>query len=167
MGIILPYRHGFLTKRLRAYLKKDRKTIALTQKAVYDHHLRETVKQSLKDVVFILEKLDKKQFDQVSNSVREDMVRLLSIFAMKSVDRSHLKHPYGRIEAYRLGVATDLLLKGEHPMSLLCDIAQDALDNACGKGVVYAQFLTKRGYLDYEDYIQKRTDMIQFKTATG
>jgi len=32
---------------------------------------------------------------------------------------------------------------------------------------MYALFLTKRGYLDYEDYIQKRTDMIQFKTATG
>lgn len=124
--------------------------------AVYDYHIREILKYALKDVCFVMENMSKEQFDKISNSVRGDIVKLLSIFAKMRVDRSYLKHPYGRIKAYHLRAYTDLILKGEYAPSVLFDLAQESLDDICGKDIMYLCLMSKKAYLDYENYIKSK-----------
>ena len=102
----MPYRHGFLTKRLRRYLVEDKKGVPVHKRNIYDHHVRETLKQALDEAVFVLERMDKKEFDKISYDCYREILHLLLVFA----ERYYVDVPLGRIRKYRkLVYATHIL----------------------------------------------------------
>jgi len=124
----VPYQHTFLTKKLRDYLEKDRKNMNSRDRAVYDFHLRKMLKDSLKDVVCVFEKLDKKQFDKISKETEILIVELLSTFAKRSVE-PYGKSPYGRILKHR----AFKVLTRQKEGGVLMNINRSAFDRIYGE----------------------------------
>lgn len=155
--IAMPYSHGFLTERLKEYLVKDRQNMDVHKRAVYDFHVRESLKQSLRDAIFVLEKLEKKQFDKASDDLYKEFVDLLVFFSQKCyVDRSESKYPFGRIRKYRTWVS----ITSPRAMDILSKLSQDTLDKIYGKNAVYACFMPRNAYLDFKDWFVKNRDKV-------
>ena len=151
----MPYRHGFLTEKLREYLDKDGKEKNVYERATYNFHIRKSLKKALSDMIFVLEKLDKKQFDKISDDLYNDVVRLLIFFAKKCyVDTSELKYPFGRIKKYRKWV----YITRSRAMDTMSKLAQDTLDKIYGKDKVYAYFMPRNEYLDLKEWFDKNRE---------
>jgi len=146
----LPRRHGFLTNSLKEYLKNERKTVDTKTRAVYDYHMREILKKSLDDVVFILENLDEKEFDKVASELCKNVDSFLSCFCKRYVDRAGLLYPMGRIKEQNIRVGFKRWCSGFESFYLITSLFQNAIDNAFGKGVFDVYVLSKDASKDYE-----------------
>jgi hypothetical protein len=143
-------RHGFLTESLKEYLETDRNAVASKTRAVYDYHLREILKKSLDDVVFVLEKLDEKEFDKVASELCKNVDRFLSCFCKRYVDRAGLLYPMGRIKEYNINVGKKRFFSCFESLTVITSLFQNAVDNAFGKGVFYVNLLSKEAMKDYK-----------------
>jgi len=169
-GFGVPYRHGFLTERLRKYLTEDRKDMDVNKRSVYDFHVRESLKQALNDMIFILDRMDKKQFDKISDDLYEDIVRLLRFFSEKCyVDISESTYPFGRIKKYRNNISWKTAVYATYPraMDILQKLSQDTLDKTYGAGRVYAYFMPRNEFLDLRECIEKLSRKIIFRKVTS
>jgi len=97
----MPYDYRFLTPALEKFLKNDRTELNSKGRAIYNFRIRKGLKQGLEDLVFVLERLDKKQFDKISKETQTLIVKLLVTFAERYVEPINVEYPLGRIKEYK------------------------------------------------------------------
>jgi hypothetical protein len=152
----LPRRHGFLTETLRNYLEKERAKEDSKTRATTDYHMRELLKASVNDLIFVLQNLDDTQFDKVSSKVRESLDVLLALFCKRFVDRAGTLYPMSRYKAHNIRVGFQRWLSGNESMFLIGSMFQNAVDNAFGDDQFKVLILSKDACEDYKTWLAER-----------
>jgi hypothetical protein len=152
----LPRRHGFLTATLREYLEKGRGKVDIKTQASNDYHVREILKASLYDLIFVLQNLDDKQFNKVSSKMSEGLDILLALFCKRFVNSAGLLYPMGRIKKYNIRVGFKRWVSGNESMFLIGTMFQNAVDKAFGDDQFRVLILSKAACEDYKTWLAER-----------